>query len=81
MALRQYRDNRAMVPPRNTSLQVMWFYQRHRRFAYRTFVIINHPHELKTMHTWNISHLGDALDTAQGCYIQTKDSLNMAITG
>ena len=83
MVLRQYQDNYALVPPRNTSLQVMWFYQRHRRFAHRTFVIINHPTppELRTIHTWNISHLEDALDTAQGCYIQTKDSLNLALTG
>jgi len=54
-----------------------------RRFAHRTFVIINHPTppELRTIHTWNISYLEDVLDTAQGCYIQTKDSLDLALTG
>jgi len=42
-ALKQYRNNHAFEPPRNTSFRVVWFIQRNKLCPFRTFLIFNYP--------------------------------------
>jgi len=80
-ALLIYRFNQMQEPPRNISFQIIWFPQRNRITPPRTFVIFNQsvPPEFKDTHICNCRFLGDFLDGAQGNYLETKDSLNIAI--
>jgi len=82
-ALKQYRNNHALEPPRNTSFRVIWFIQKNKLFPFRTFVIFNYPSppELRTDHLWNVGFLEDSLDTAQGNHLELQDSLNLALLG
>jgi len=61
-ALKQYRNNHALEPPRNTFFRVIWFIQRNKIFPFRTFVIFNYPSppELQTDHLWNMGVLEDS---------------------
>jgi len=80
-ALATYRFNQMQEPPRNTSFRIIWFPQRSRMIPSRTFVIFNQsaPREFKDAHMWNCSFFEDMFDSAQGNYLETKDSLNIAI--
>jgi len=80
-ALATYRLNYMQEPPRNTSFRIIWFPQRNRITPSRTFVVFNRsaPPEFKYAHHWNCSFLEDMFDGAQGNYLETKDSLNIAM--
>jgi len=80
-ALLIYRFNQMQEPPINTSFRIIWFPQSNRITPPRTFVIFNHsvPPEFKNAHICNCSFLEEFLDGAQGNYLETKDSLNIAI--
>jgi len=66
-ALKQYRNNHALEPPRNTSFRVIWFIQRNKLFLFRTFVVFNYPSppELQRDQLRNMGFLGDSLDIAR----------------
>jgi len=80
-ALATYQFNQMQEPPTNTSFRIIWFPQRNRIIPSRTFVIFNRsaPPEFKDAHIWNCSFLEDMFDGAQGNYLETKDSLNIAM--
>jgi len=79
-ALAVYQINRIQEPPRNTSFRIIWFPQKSGITISRTFVIFKRsaPPELKYTHLWNCSILEDVLDDAQGNYLETENSLNIA---
>jgi len=73
--------NQMQEPPRNTSFRIIWFTQRNTITQPQTFVIFNQsvPPEFKDAHICNCSFLEDFLDGPQGNYLETKDSLNIAM--
>jgi len=80
-ALAIYPLKHLQEPPRNTSFQIIWFLQKSGIISYRTFVIFKRsaPPELKYTHLWNCSILEDMTDGTQSNYLETKDSLNIAM--
>jgi len=76
-----YPLKHSQEPPRNTSFQVIWFLQKSGILSYRTFVIFKRsaPPALKYTHLWNCSILEDMIDGTQSNYLETKDSLNIAM--
>jgi len=80
-ALAIYQLNRIQEPPRNTSFRIIWIPQKSRIIPSLTFVAFKRSAspELKYTHLWNCSILEDVLDSVQGNYFETKDSLNIAM--
>jgi len=79
-ALAIYLLKHLQEPPRNT-FQIIWFLQKSGIISYRTFVIFKRSArlELKYTHLWNCSILEDMIDGTQSNYLETKDSLNIAM--
>jgi len=79
--LATYRFNQMQEPSRNTSFRIIWFPQRNRIMLSRNFVIFTHPAppEFKNARIWNWSFLEDMFEDAQGNYLETKNSFNIAM--
>jgi len=80
-ALAIYQLNHIQEPPRHTSLRIIWFPQKSRITPSQTFVVFKRPapSELKYTHPWNCSLLEEVFDGAQDNYLETEDSLNIAM--
>ena len=80
-ALAIYQLNHIQEPSRDTPFRVIWFLQKIGITPLRTFAILNRPapFELKYVHLWNCSILEDMIDGTQSNYLETKNSLNIAM--
>jgi len=80
-ALDIYQLNNIQEPPRNTSFRMIWFLQKSKIITFRTFVIFKRsvPPELKNVHLWNCSILEDMIGGTQSDYLETKNSLKIAM--
>jgi len=80
-ALDIYRFNHMQEPTRNASFRIIWFLQKNGRISSQTFVVLQRlvPSELKYTYLWNCRLLEDVFGSAQGNYLETKDSLNIVM--